>query len=417
MDDISQTDDQEGNISQTDGQEGSSGEEEEISSDNVSDEPWAISQFLEDYDNVPVWDRLKVQHVTSIQWLADVTGAEVQGLNVGSKTLTFVPKKGPADLAGRSFDIKAETDAASALLILQAIFPFILFASDGKGEPLSITIHGGTNVQWSLSYEYFDQVLMPALEARFCIRIDRKLNKRSWNYGKTSPGSITLTIQPVPKGEKLHYNPPKRYVYPASYNIKTVQISILAPGYAHEQLQNQLFQNLGELYPDADLQVRLVEDSGSDQKWNVLLVAESQDGIRWGKDILRGMNKKMRSSDTFVKQVASSVCRHLHEEILLGGQVDEHLQDQLVVLQALCDGYSSFPRGEDPVDAEPEASLSGAVDNLSLSGDRVRKDKTYDPFGHGSMHTQTARWVASQLLPAAEFYNKGDFVKGVGFSL
>ncbi|KAJ6779480.1 hypothetical protein PWT90_00786 [Aphanocladium album] len=360
---------------------------------------------------------LKVQHVTSIRWLADVTGAEVEGLSVGSKTLTFIPKKGPADLSGRSFEIKAETDAASALLILQAIFPFVLFAGDDKHEPLTITIHGGTNVQWSLSYEYFDQVLMPALEGRFGIRIDRKLNERSWNTGKTSPGSITLTMHPVPKGEKLHYSPPKRYMYPASYNVKTINITMIAPAHAHEQLQSQLFCNLGELFPDAELHMKLVEDSGSNLKWNVLLVADSHDGIRWAKDILLGMPKKMKSAETFVKQLASSVCRHLDEEISLGGQVDEHLQDQLVVIQALCDGYSSFPRGDHPGDSVPEASLSGSMNNLSLSGERVRKDKTYDPFGHGSMHTQTARWVASQLLPAAEFYNKGDFVKGVGFSL
>ncbi|KAJ3494928.1 hypothetical protein NLG97_g3758 [Lecanicillium saksenae] len=360
---------------------------------------------------------LKVQHVTSIQWLADVTGADVEGLSVGSKTLTFIPKKGPADLAGRSFEIKAETDAASALLILQAIFPFVLFASNDKREPLTITIHGGTNVQWSLSYEYFDQVLMPALEERFGIRIDRKINNRSWNSGKASPGSITLTMHPVPKGEKLHYSPPKRYIYPESYDVKTINITMVAPVHAHEQLQGRLFRNLGELYPDAELQMKLIEDSGSNSKWNVLLVAESRDGIRWAKDVLLGMPKKMKSVDTFVKQLASSVCRNLYDEITLGGQVDEHLQDQLVVVQALCDGYSTFPRGEHPGDSEPEASLSGSLNNLSLSGERVRKDKTHDPFGHGSMHTQTARWVASQLLPASEFYNKGDFVKGVGFSL
>ncbi|OAR02074.1 hypothetical protein LLEC1_05543 [Akanthomyces lecanii] len=360
---------------------------------------------------------LKVQHVTSIQWLADVTGAEVEGLSVGSKTLTFIPKKGPADLTRRVFEIKAETDAASALLILQAIFPFVLFAGNEKGEPLTMTIHGGTNVQWSLSYEYFDQVLMPTLEERFAIRIERKLNVRSWNTGRASPGSITLTIHAVPKGGKLHYYPPKRHEYPASYNIKTVNINMVVPSHSHEQLQSQLFRNLGELYPDADLQLKLVEDSGSDSKWNVLLVAESHGGLRWATDVLRSMPKKTKSPDTFVKQVASSVCRHLDEEISLGGHVDEHLQDQLVAIQTLCDGYSSFPRGDHPGDSEPEASLSGGMDNLSLSGDRVRQDKTYDPFGRGSMHTQTARWVASQLLPAAEFYNQGDFVKGVGFSL
>lgn len=341
----------------------------------------------------------------------------MEGLSVGSKTLTFIPKRRPTDLTGRSFEIKADSNAASTLLILQAIFPFVLFASNDNGEPLVLTIHGGTNVQWSLSYEYFDQVLMPTLEERFNIQITRKLLGRSWNSGKSTDGSITLQIKPVPMGTKLSYSPPKPFSYPASYAVKNININILAPQAYHGRLQDALVKNLGELYPDTDVQMKLTEDSGSESRWNVLLVAESEDGIRWAKDVLQPMSKKVRSPDLFIKQVARGVCRGLYEDISLGGQVDEHLQDQLIAIQALCDGYSSFPRGDHPGDSEPEAVLSRVMNDLSLSGPRVRKEKTQEPFGHGSMHTQTARWVVSQLLPAVEFYNKGDFVKGVGFSL
>lgn len=258
---------------------------------------------------------------------------------------------------------------------------------------------------------------MPTLEERFGIQVERELKVRGWSSGTGPQGSIALKVHPVPKGKKIHYSPPKKYAYPASYEVKTVNVSIIVPSHSHAELQNQIIHNLGELYPDADVQLKMTEDSGADSKWYVLLVAESQDGIRWASDILASLPKKSRSADIFRKQTASRVCRQLYEEISLGGQVDEHLQDQLVAIQALCDGYSSFPRGEHPRDTAPELTLTGDMNNLSLTGGRVRKEKALEPFGNGSMHTQTVRWVASEVLPATEFYSKGDIVKGVGFSL
>ncbi len=367
-------------------------------------------------DSLPT-SGLKVQHVTSISWLAKATDAEVEGLSVGSKNLTFIPKKSPAQLAGREFHIKAESDAASALLILQAMTPYLLFAANDAGDPIALHIDGGTNVDWSLSYEYFDQILMPTLEERFGLKIERQLDIRGWSLGAASRGSITLKIYPVARGQTLKYTPPKKYTFPKSYDVAAVDVSIITPASSHPQLQSQLVQDLGALYPDADVQFKLTQDSGSDSRWSVLLVAHSVDGIRWGKDILRSMPKKTKSRDTFIKQLSSKLCRELHDEVSLGGQVDEHLQDQVVALQALCEGYSSFPRGDGPGESDSEAELVGQIDNLSLKGSRVRREKTNEPFGHGTGHTQTARWVVSQLLPKAEFYNKGDFVKGAGFSL
>src|SRR4051812_6006873 len=130
---------------------------------------------------------LKSQHVTSIAWLAQATDAETRGLEVGSKTLEFHPLRRPWDLfptppenaakataADSTIRITASSPAASALLIFQAVLPFLLFASsaDGEARPIPVEIHGGTNVSFSLSYEYLDQVLLPALHTDFGIRVD-----------------------------------------------------------------------------------------------------------------------------------------------------------------------------------------------------------------------------------------------------
>ncbi|OAQ89724.1 RNA 3'-terminal phosphate cyclase [Purpureocillium lilacinum] len=365
---------------------------------------------------------LKSQHVTSIAWLASVTDAQTTGLSVGSKTLTFIPRRSPLQLASeggkRKYSISAESDAASALLVLQAIFPYILFASAEGDEPLELDISGGTNVAWSLSYEYFDQVLMPTLEERFGVQVERELRQRGWSLGSKSRGNIWQRIHPVPQGQKLRYVPPPAYTYPDSYRVERVDVSIIVPQWAHEMLQSNVVRDLGTLFPDADVHFKLLEDSRDDARWSVLLVAQSTAGIRWARDVLWSMPKKAKSRDVLVSQLSRALCKRLYEEVELGGTVDEHLQDQVVSLQALAEGPSSFPRHDDGHGAD-ERYVDKVIDGVaSLSvGAKLRKEKTHAPFGHGSGHTQTARWVISELLPKSEFYNKGDVVRGVGFSL
>lgn len=360
---------------------------------------------------------MKSQHVAAIQWLADATDAEVDGLSVGSKTITFTPSLPPTALSQRKITVKASTGAASALLILQGILPFLVFAADDKNDPVELEISGGTNVSFSLSYEYFDQILAPTLETRFGIEIERQLKSRSWSLGTETKGSIWLKVQPVPKGQSLNYKPPKNYMYPTSYEVRSVDATIIVPQRDHEKMQQELVNNIGVLFPDADINFKLMEDSQHDSRWSVLLVAHSVDGLYWGKDVLCSLPKKVKSRDTFISRICSSLCKELYEEVERGGQVDEHLQDQVICFQALCEGVSSFPRSDYPPEGASGEPPIDEMGHLSLSGDRLRREKTHEPFGNGSMHTQTARWVASELIPKAQFYSKGNFVQGAGFSL
>jgi RNA 3'-terminal phosphate cyclase (ATP) len=375
---------------------------------------------------------LKSQHVTSIQWLAEVTGAETEGLSVGSKTLTFIPRRRPTELVSRNFRIEADSGAASTLLILQAILPLLLFSGTaggedgGKEEPIVLNIVGGTNVSFSLSFEYLDQVLLPTLEERFGVRAERELKERAWSLGRSSgKGEISLKIYPLPRGQALHFRPlPGRYPPSPSIaardEIKSVDVSIITSGLPQSEVQEHLVKHLGQIFPDADVSFKVTEDSGDVARWYILLVANSATGSRWGRDTLVSMPKKTRSASIWAGQVVRQVCKDLYEEVSLGGQVDEHLQDQVVVFQALSKGYSSLPRGDDTGEqsSSTETLLVDELGKLQIgAGGRMRREKAVEPFGHGSLHTQTARWVVSELLPGVKFFNKGDIVEGVGFTL
>ncbi|KAH7161301.1 RNA 3'-terminal phosphate cyclase/enolpyruvate transferase [Dactylonectria macrodidyma] len=356
---------------------------------------------------------LKSQHVTSIRWLAEATDAEVEGLSVGSKTISFFPRRAPSELVQRNIKISADSGAASTLLILQAIFPFLLFSGNHNGDPVELEVSGGTNVSFSLSYDYLDLVLLPVLEERFGIQVERRLIRRGWSLGPPSKGSFWMKIRPLSVGGQLQFKAAAPRTTPGPYEVTNVDVTMVVPGTVHEGLQNALVKDLDLLFPGANVDFKLVEDSHLETRWYILLVAHSKDGRRFGKDYLGSMPKKGKMRGLFTAQVSDKLCRGLFEEVNHGGEVDEHLQDQLICFQALCNGYSSFPRGDSP----DEASLGVVIDalgNLDIRDARMRKEKNHEPFGHGSLHTRTARFVVSELLPAVEFYNKGDLVKGSG---
>ncbi|KAK5662831.1 hypothetical protein OQA88_6242 [Cercophora sp. LCS_1] len=389
---------------------------------------------------------LKSQHVSALSYLAKATSAETAGLAVGSHVLEFRPTLKPSDLEARNITIATDSAAASTLLIFQALLPFLMFASNERGDPIKLQISGGTNVSFSLSYEYLDQVLLPMLEGFFVgIRVERSLTGRGWSQGKITRGTIHFVIHPLKLGEPLRLREPERVFGPDDLEVVDIDVSMVAPADMHEDLTDALVQDLGDLFPGVDVTFKIVEDSGTDSRIYVLLVAKSET-LRWGRDILSAVPKKAKAaggkgakngakaSVSTSESIARKVSKELFAEVSSGGVVDEYLQDQLVVFQALAEGRSSFPRtgvapaehgtnghGANGGDANgdgtngKETGLEQAMEKLDVGN--LRKEKADQPFGEGSAHTTTARWVTAELLPKVAWYNEGRICEGVGMCM
>jgi len=410
---------------------------------------------------------LKAQHLSAIQWLAAATQAETEGVEIRSKAFELRPRLPPTALMQRNIKIVADTPAASTLLIFQAIFPFLLFAGTADDEPIVLEIHGGTNVHWSPSYEYLDQVLLPALHYHFGIDVSRRLVKRGWAQGGQSCGAVWFKFTPIRPGETLkprsdlasrlheqlgHSEMPLGQIP----ELSRIDVSLIVPADLQSSLQNAISSDLEILFPDTEVHFLATENSGHESRIYVLLVAHAVDPPPpsscsttnshgsslpsnssryhrcWGRDFTGSGREFLYSNKTRKKMtlaqlsagISRALCKDLHTELSRGGAVDEFLQDQLVVFQAIAEGRTSFPRaGEDAVDE----LLPQQVRNLSLRDDgedtashveggdvtsRMRKDKTHEPFGQGSTHTTTARWVASELVPAATWFDKGGLCEG-----
>jgi len=340
--------------------------------------------------------------------------ASTEGLEEGSTCLVFSPTRPPADFPNRHVTIAAPSAAASTSLIFQAVLPFLIFASgpdtDNQGAPLPIHLQltGGSNVDFSPSFDYLDQVLLPALHHRYGINIQGELLRRGWSRS-TNRGTVKFTIHPLKRGEKLQPRQTRHELAQLGLapQITRIDVSIVVPGHIQVELQDSLAADVSDAVPGADLNFKLIEDSGHDSRVYVLLVAHSSDGaLRWGRDVLSSIPKKGRGKDNYIKTLTASLARDLRTEVFREGGTtgDKYLQDQLVVFQALAEGESTFFR-------------YGAEDgSYQDDQDRMRQEKTHEPFGQGSLHAQTARWVAAEMMPDVKFFNKGTLCRGVGFS-
>lgn len=351
---------------------------------------------------------LKAGHLAGTQWLARATGAEAEGMEIKSKELVFRP---PRKVKGRE---KIEEDESSSematgkevctdkirkevrskekfsrrqtnipmstpgsvFLIFQAILPYIIFSAaessasnndEDMNAPVRITIEGGTNVSKSPSYEYINEVLLPMLNLKTSIPpITMKLNRRGWTQGRVEVGSVTFDIQPLRRGSFL-----PAFSFTNRGELTKVRVSIIAPGAAiRDSIKDRVIEQVLRRHPDVEILISLNEDSAHSKRLYLLLVAETSSGYRLGRDWLFDRNT---GSPKAVDQLVSQVIVDLEQEIAHGGCVDEYLQDQLVVFQALAQGRAFVDAG------------------------KGREE---------SLHTKTVRWAAEEML-GVEFDGEG----------
>ena len=376
---------------------------------------------------------LKQSHLAGVQWLANAVRAETIGMEVKSRELVFRPslnevggrddktsegkklqheKKGVEvddcvgiwkDVYKNSELVRRETyipmpTPGSIFLVLQAILPYILFSAPsppalGLGDPrnmpgkalalsplvpLRITVQGGTNVTKSPSYEYVSQVLLPMLHQKVGLPpINLTLHRRGWTTGTTAIGRVSFDITPLQPGSYL-----PTFELKDRGQLKQIHVSIIGPDPASRSTVRDLaISQILERWPEVDILFPVDEDSKHPKRLYLLLVAETSNDYRLGRDWL--YDRKLRTSQDLAEApriLVNQVVRELAAELCHGGCMDEYMEDQLVVFQALAQGRSWADGGKE----------RGT-----------------------SLHTKTARWVVESLV-GTTFDEKGA-CEGVGF--
>lgn len=358
---------------------------------------------------------LKGSHLAAVKWLAHTTNATTEGAEIKSRALTFRPSEKPNFAAGsndstrtpgsakqrkaageimwqdrydgsrlvRKESLIPATTPGSIFLVLQALLPYILFSAafdrpyskvSESGEEIPIwhrlIIEGGTNVSNSPSYEYIDQVLLPMLHRKVGFPpIKMSMDKRGWTQGRIDVGRVTFDITPLSPGSTL-----PNFSFTNRGEVTRFYVSILAPDVASRRsIRQKSIKEILKRYPEAEIDFPVDEDSRHLKRLYLHVVAETSEGFRLGRDWMYDRKATASTAQQKNEQLVVKVLDDLDEELMHGGCVDEYMQDQLVVFQALAEG---------------------------------RAEVEYGKGRRPSLHTQTARWVAEQVL-GIKFDEKG----------
>jgi RNA 3'-terminal phosphate cyclase (ATP) len=252
---------------------------------------------------------LAAQHIAAVKLVAEMCGAQTEGLSIGSGELTFKP--GPLKPGNYTVDVGT---AGSIPLVLQA---GVLAASFSPKES-SLTVTGGTDVRMAPSIDYFQNVLVPLL-AKMGIDVCLEIRKRG--YYPRGGGEIVARISPPPgKPAPLRIEGPGRLLA-IKGNAHVVNLGA-------DIMKRMATSALAELksFP-ARAAIEEVRPPGVGEGTGITIWALTEHSVlgtcALGERGLRAEN------------IGAIAGRELSAEIKAGASVDIHAADQLVPYMAL----------------------------------------------------------------------------------
>ncbi len=270
---------------------------------------------------------LRHQHLSAVKAVADLVGAEVTGLEIGSQSITFRPRRVTVK------DVRIDVGTAgSTTLILQALMPALAFAP----AIVRTALTGGTNNPLAPSIDYMNRVLMPALrQMDFDCRAE--LVRRGF-YPKGS-GEVRVISKPVYnlKPLKLIETRDLRRIAIHPYSCKlpshiTQRMAKTASEILHKNNRAEITTEI-EALQTGDPRCSLDPGCG------LLITVEHVSGLIAGFD---GLGERGKPAEKVAEEVASQVLNHLHRQ----APVEPHLCDQLIAWMSLAEGRSEIRTSE-----------------------------------------------------------------------
>lgn len=259
---------------------------------------------------------LKLQHMTGVRALAEMSAAKVSGLEKGSQEITFEPGK----VVGGSHRLDIGS-AGSVTLVLQALMPALAFAS----APAELELVGGTHVSWSPPFEYLAEVLLPILR-RMGYSGKVELAKHGW-YPKGG-GIVQAEIEPC--GELK----PLQFVERGELEeIGGVSVASNLPEHVAKRQAEAAQGAIRKAGLECKLEVMTTNATCPGSA--VVLWARYSSGAVLGASALGAIGKR-------AEQVGEEAAKALLAEIASGAAVDSHLADQLLIYMALAGGRSEI---------------------------------------------------------------------------
>ena len=262
---------------------------------------------------------LQAQHLTGVRASALISGARLEGAELGSDRLVFRP--GPVRGGAYVFDVaEIRGSAGSVTLVLQALLPPLIRA-DG---PSSVSVRGGTHVEWSPPFHYMRDVLLHFLAG---IGVRAALDIEKWGWYPKGGGKVVLTVEPSEEISAVRLTERGRLLGVTCISA----VSNLPLTIAERQRDRGL-----QLIRDAGIDARAdVIDAPSPGKGTFFFVLAEYENIRAGFSALGAIGKK---AETVAEEATARFIGYHRTK----GALDPHLADQVIPFLALSKAPSIF---------------------------------------------------------------------------
>jgi RNA 3'-terminal phosphate cyclase (ATP) len=288
---------------------------------------------------------LRPQHLSAVHACAQMCGAEVEGVLVGSREFVFRPG---GLIAGGEYDWDIGTAGSTTLLAL-SILPLAAFAD----RAFRATVTGGLFQDFAPSSYHVQHALLPLLGR---MGLEVRIAMVRPGYLPAGQGRLEIRVQPV--RETLR---PIQLLEAGQF--ETVRGIALSSHLRDRQVSDRVAAACEQELRRAALSAAIerVYDTTANSPGAALAVwAESSTGGIIAADQAGAPRRRSEAIGRFV-------ARRLVGDIAAGATVDQHLADQLVLFAALAGGESTYiiPRQTEHVDSSTWlAEMLGATVRL-----------------------------------------------------
>jgi len=268
------------------------------------------------------------QHLAALRAAATIGGAIISGDRLGSIEIGFAPTRlpRPGDYAFDVEETVSRGSAGSVTLILQTLLIPLAFA-DGDS---TLTLRGGTHVEWSPPFDHLANSYLPALRL-MGIRVEAELER--WGWYPVGGGEVACRIcggaandaASWPKAIELRQRGPLR-------RIAGRAVAASLPAHIPQRMAERASAVLGDLGVPVDIDARQVTAACAGA--GIFLVAEYQELMA----SFGALGRLGKPSETVADEAATALRAH-HAS---NAAVELHLADQLLMPLALATGASAF---------------------------------------------------------------------------
>ncbi len=264
---------------------------------------------------------LRPQHLTAVRAAAAVCDAQLEGDELGSQAISFVPG-GPARRGEYTFDVTEAAEGGSAGSVGLVLQTLLLPLALTKGASY-LTLRGGTHVAWAPSISYVEHVFLPTV-ARMGLQAEVELER--WGFYPAGGGEAHVVIE----GQAETPQPITMTERGALRRIWGMGVVTNLPAHIPQRMANRVRNVLGEAGLSVDVEARRLRSVGPGA--GVFLFAEYEHAVAG----FTAYGRKGLPAERVAEAACDELLTHHHS----GAPVDQHLVDQLVLPMALAAGSS-----------------------------------------------------------------------------